>query len=79
MSHVEVEGFHLQDLEVALARKLSILEACCVEKKGCLVAPVLAIYDVIFVIWKKIDTTRPARPGPTVTLLRGLLLENYEF
>ena len=52
----------------------------------CSVAPVLPIYDIIFVILnKKIDPTRPdptrpdpARPDPTVvTLLRGLMLKDY--
>ena len=37
LSHVVVEKFHLQNLKVALTRKLSILEAYCIEQKvfGC--------------------------------------------
>ena len=33
LSHVVVHEFHLQNLKVALTRKLSILEACCIEQK----------------------------------------------
>ena len=35
--NVVVDEFHLQNLKIALTRKLSILEACCIEQKvfGC--------------------------------------------
>ena len=34
---IVVDEFHLQNLKIALTRKLSILEACCIEQKvfGC--------------------------------------------
>ena len=32
LSHVVVDEFHLQNLKVAITRKLSILEACCIEQ-----------------------------------------------
>ena len=37
LSHVVVDEFHLQNLIIALTRKLSIFEACCTEQKvfGC--------------------------------------------
>ena len=86
LSHVVVDEFHLQNLKVALTRKLSILEACCIEQKvfGC--TCFTHIWYNFCHFEKKFDPTRPdpARPGPTrpdptVTLLRGLLLENHEF